>query len=45
LIILIATPKEEDKQLRSDTWATVWYANKKNKKVLIIYPSGEIEES
>lgn len=38
---LIATPGEEAEQLRSGTWATVRYARKIGRKVLIIKPSGD----
>lgn len=34
--VLIATPKEQDEVLRSGTWATIRYAQKQNKKVIII---------
>lgn len=43
--VLIATPKEEKEKLRSGTWATVRYAKKSGKRVIIIYPNGEIEEN
>jgi len=44
--ILIATPKEETgEELRSGTWATVRYARKKGRKILIIRPSGKIESN
>lgn len=36
--ILIACPGETTEQLRSGTWATVRYARKQNKKIVIIYP-------
>jgi len=39
--ILIATPGEAIEQLRSGTWATIRYARKKNRKLLIIGPAGE----
>jgi hypothetical protein len=38
--ILIATPKEFDEQLRSGTWSTVRYADRKKKQAFIIYPNG-----
>lgn len=37
---LIAAPKEHAQVLRSGTWATVRYAQKKGKKITIIYPDG-----
>lgn len=42
--ILIAAPKESYEQQRSGTWATVRYAKKKNKPVVIVYPNGDMEE-
>jgi hypothetical protein len=41
--MLIATPKTEAEELRSGTWATVRYARKQGKPVVIVYPSGRIE--
>lgn len=41
--MLIATPKEFEEQLRSGTWATVRYARKQHKKIIIIYPDGRKE--
>ena len=38
--MLIATPKGHKEELRSGTWATIRYAKKKNKKILIVYPDG-----
>lgn len=38
--MLIATPGEKEEQLRSGTWATVRYARKQNKPILIIFPDG-----
>lgn len=40
--ILIACPKEVKETQRSGTWATVRYAEKTGKTVLLIYPSGRI---
>lgn len=41
--ILIATPETEYEVQRSGTWATVRYAKKKEKPIVIIYPSGIIQ--
>jgi hypothetical protein len=41
--LLIATPGQKQEQLRSGTWATIRYATKKGKPVLIIYPDGTRE--
>ncbi len=41
--VLIATPKESHNVLRSGTWATIRYAEKIKKKVIIIWPSGNTE--
>ena len=38
--ILIACPKGGQETIRSGTWATVRYARKQGKQVIIIYPSG-----
>lgn len=40
--ILIACPKETKELKRSGTWATVRYAEKVGKTILLIYPSGRI---
>ena len=40
---LIATPGENKEQLRSGTWATIRYAKKKNKKIMIIFPDGTVK--
>ncbi len=40
---LIAAPKGNKEELRSGTWATIRYARKRNKKVVIILPSGNIQ--
>lgn len=37
--VLIATPKTNYEELRSGTWATIRYAMKKDKKVMVIYPN------
>lgn len=36
--VLIATPKSTSEELRSGTWATVRYARKSGKRVLILEP-------
>lgn len=41
--ILIAFPSSKEEILRSGTWSTIRYAKKVNKKVIIIYPNGELE--
>ena len=43
--ILFACPNEMEEVLRSGTWATIRYAVKNNKKVLIIYPDGTTEHN
>ncbi len=40
---LVATPKEMTEQLRSGTWATVRYARRANKKIIIIFPDGSVQ--
>ncbi len=39
--LLIATPNKKKEVLRSGTWATIRYARKTGKHILIIYPDGE----
>ena len=39
---MLATPKEHDEQLRSGTWATIRYARKVGRKLIIIYPDGSL---
>ncbi|MEK6883191.1 MAG: hypothetical protein AABY22_26430 [Nanoarchaeota archaeon] len=41
--LLIACPKSNKEELRSGTWATIRYARKVRKKVVIIYPNGEVK--
>lgn len=38
--MLIATPKGFREELRSGTWATVRYARKQGKQVIIVWPDG-----
>lgn len=40
---LIACPRGQTEELRSGTWATVRYARKLGRPVVIIYPDGTIE--
>jgi hypothetical protein len=40
--ILIACPKQAEEVMRSGTWATVRYARKVGKAILIVYPSGKM---
>jgi len=39
---MFATPKEDNEQLRSGTWATIRYTRKLNKKLCIIFPDGRL---
>lgn len=39
---LVATPRETKEELRSGTWATIRYARKVNKQVIIIYTDGTV---
>ncbi len=41
--ILIAAPKGPE-ELRSGTWSTVRYARKLGRRIIIVWPSGEITE-
>lgn len=40
--MLVALPKEGQEQLRSGTWATIRYARKQKKLMMIIYPDGAV---
>lgn len=40
--VLIATPKERKEELRSGTWATIRYAYKIGRKILIVWPDGNV---
>ena len=40
--LMIATPYEKDEQLRSGTWATIRYAKKKGKRLIIVYRDGSV---
>ncbi len=40
---LVATPGENQEQLRSGTWATIRYAKKRGKEIIIIFPDGNTE--
>lgn len=42
--LLIACPKGFTEELRSGTWATIRYAIKSKKPVIIILPSGEVSQ-
>jgi len=35
---MIATPKTSHEELRSGTWATIRYARKKNKRIIVLRP-------
>ena len=41
--VLIACPYQEKEVLRSGTWATVRYARKRHKPIIIIFPSGRVK--
>lgn len=40
--MLVACPKEDEEVLRSGTWATMRYASKRGKSMLIIWPCGSM---
>jgi len=40
--ILVAAPKEKENVMRSGTWATIRYANKKNHWIVIVTPDGRV---
>ena len=39
---LVAAPKEDEEVVRSGTWATVRYARKAGRVVLVVRPDGTI---
>jgi len=41
--LLIATPWEYAEELRSGTWATIRYARKSGKRIVVIYPDGTLQ--
>ena len=40
---LLAAPKEKKEVLRSGTWATIRYAKKIGRTIIIVYPDGECQ--
>jgi hypothetical protein len=42
--LLIGCPAQKEEQLRSGTWATIRYAKKQGKRVVIIYPDGTYDD-
>jgi hypothetical protein len=42
--MLIAFPSTKNEILRSGTWATIRYARKQKKNILIVYPDGNYSE-
>lgn len=42
--LMLATPAQEQEVMRSGTWATVRYARKVRRKLLLILPSGKVIE-
>ncbi|MHA1286395.1 MAG: hypothetical protein ACTSPB_03210 [Candidatus Thorarchaeota archaeon] len=42
--VLIATPNSYRERIRSGTWYTIRYAGRRGKRVIIVYPSGCIDE-
>lgn len=43
--LMIATPKSNFNILRSGTWATIRYINKRRKHMIIVWPSGAMEQN
>ena len=41
--ILLATPKEFSEELRSGTWATIRYAKRNKKVVIVVWPDGKFD--
>ena len=42
--MLIACPKSKQEELRSGTWATIRYAKKQKKPIIIIFPDGTTQK-
>lgn len=42
--VLVATPGEFAEQLRSGTWATIRYARKLKKRVILVWPDGQLDD-
>jgi hypothetical protein len=42
--VLLAAPKGKEEELRSGTWATIRYAKKVGKIVVLVYPDGSYEK-
>lgn len=42
--VMIATPKENEEQQRSGTWATIRYAKRTGTKLVIVFPDGNIKK-
>ena len=42
--ILLAFPPTKQEIIRSGTWSTIRYAKRKNKKIFIIFPDGEVKK-
>jgi hypothetical protein len=43
--IIVAFSPTDKEIIRSGTWATIRYAHKKNKKVIIIFPNGNVSKN
>ncbi len=41
--LMVAAPKSFAEELRSGTWATVRYARKQKKPVVIVFPDGSVQ--
>lgn len=39
---LLATPAQDEEQLRSGTWATIRYARKSKRDVVLVFPDGTV---
>lgn len=42
--VLIATPGEDQEQLRSGTWSTVRFARKQHRPIYLVLPDGKVKE-
>lgn len=41
-LLLVATPKSDQEERRSGTWATVRYARRQRKTIAIVHPDGKV---
>lgn len=42
--VLVGFPRSEQEEVRSGTWSTIRYARKVGKKIILIFPNGNIKD-